>query len=132
VTAPLEAKFSAFTDRTAKTALRSATSKAALRGKSLVKAKTPVKTGASRAGIRSMTRSAGATALARIYPSGPHAHVTRWQDQGTGERHKRNGQYTGRVEPQYMFERSQVELEGEVDQIYETAIALALVKAALK
>jgi hypothetical protein len=124
----LAEKFTAFTDVQAKRALRSATSRAGSRGRALVRAKTPVKSGLSKA----TTRSAGTTAVARVYPGGPHAHITRWQDQGTGPRHKRNGQYTGFVEPQYMFERAKLELDPEVYGIYLEAVQAALAKAGLK
>lgn len=130
-TGALEAKLALFTESGARRALRSATSRAGVRGRNLVRQKTPVKTGVSRAGIRSVSRSAGATAIARIYPSGPHAYITRWQDQGTGPRHKKNGQYTGMVEPQYMFERGAAELDGEVEAIYNAVFDAALARAGL-
>lgn len=127
----LAEKFSLFNETQARRALRSATSRAGVRGKNLVKRKVPVKTGIGKAGIRSMSRGGGATAIAKIYASGPHAHIVRWQDQGTGPRHKKNGQYTGIVEPQYFFERATVELDAEVDAIFTAAIDMALARAGL-
>jgi hypothetical protein len=119
------------TARELKKANKSAVSKAGTKGRSLVRAKTPVKSGLSKAGIRKTTKSAGGAASARIFPGGPHAHVTRWQDQGTGERHKQDGQSTGMVSPQYMFERSAAELEGWFPVIMDAEVAAAIVRSGL-
>lgn len=127
----LQDKFALFTDVQAKAAMRGAMTRIGTRGKALVKAKTPVKSGASRAGIRSKSRGVGTTYGALIWPSGPHAHITKWQDLGTGPRHKRNGQYTGLVEPQYMFERSAGELEALAPGIVDDAISKAISRAGL-
>jgi len=128
----LEDKFALFTDVQAKAAMRGAMTRIGTRGKALVKAKTPVKSGQSRAGIRSKSRGVAGTYAALIWPSGPHAHVTKWQDLGTGPRHKRkNGQYTGMVEPQYMFERSAGELEASAPGIVDDAISKAISRSGL-
>lgn len=128
----LEDKFALFTDVQARAAMRSAMTRVGVTGKNLVKAKTPVKTGLSKAGIRSKSRGAGTTYGALIWPSGPHAHITKWQDLGTGPRNKRStGQYTGMVEPQYMFERSAVELDEQAGAIVDRAISSAISRSGL-
>jgi hypothetical protein len=121
------------TEGEAKRALRSAMVKIGGKGRTLVRQKTPSKTGASRRGIKSTTKVLGVEFTTTIFPSGPHAHVTRWQDQGTGPRHKKkNGQYTGIVEPQYMFERSATELDVVAAMLVEDSIGSAIVKAGLR
>lgn len=127
----LQQKFEIFTSRGARMALRKGARRAGSRGRTLARAGAPVKTGVGRAGIRSTTRSVGDVAIARVYPSGPHAHIMRWQDQGTGERHKRDGQPTGMVEAQFFFERAKLMLDGEVDGIFESVITDALAAAGL-
>lgn len=127
----LVANLDAFTAREGKAALRSGVRRATSRGRTLVRAGAPVKTGIGRAGIRSVNKSAGITAVGKVYPSGAHAHIMRWQDQGTGGRHKHNGQYTGVIEPQYFFERGATELEPEIQGIFDTAILEALAKSGL-
>lgn len=127
----LEEKLSLFTHVEAKRAVKSGVSKAVSRGKTVVKRATPVKTGLSRSGIRSKTTMAGDTARGRIFPTGPHAYITRWQDQGTGERHTRKGANRGFVEPQYMFERGAMAIEEELPIIMDLAIDAALARSGL-
>jgi hypothetical protein len=120
------------TEGEAKRGVRSAMVKIGGKGRTLVRQKTPSKSGASRRGITATTKSAGVDIVTTIYPAGPHAHVTRWQDQGTGPRHKRNGQYTGIIEPQYMFERTSGELDLIVGAIVDEAMAAAIAKSGLR
>jgi hypothetical protein len=114
-----------------KRANRNAVSKAGTRGRSLVRATIPTRTGLAKAGIRKTTKSAGAVAISRVFPSGPHRHIAIWQDQGTGPRHKRNGQYTGIIEPQYFFERAAADLEGYLPGIMDAEVAAAIAKSGL-
>jgi hypothetical protein len=128
----LPAKLSLFTSVEAKRAIRTAVGRAGQRGRTLVRQGAPVKTGLGRAGIRSTSvRGLSNTAVAKIYPSGPHAHIMRWQDQGTGERHNRHGASRGMVSPQYFFERGALRLDGELPTIMNAEIDKALAKAGL-
>jgi len=127
----LPEKLDVLKDRELKRANRNAVSKAGTKGRSLVKATIPVRTGQARAGIRKTTKSAGGTAVAKVFPSGPHRHIAIWQDQGTGERHKKNGQSTGRVEPQYFFERAATALEGYLPVIMEAEVEAAIIRSGL-
>jgi hypothetical protein len=131
VTFGLPEKLDMLKDRELKRANKSAVSKAGTRGRSLVKATIPVKTGVARAGIRKTTKSAGGTAVSKVFPSGSHKHIAIWQDQGTGGRHKKNGQYTGFVEPQYFFERAATDLEGYLPGIMEAEVAAAIARSGL-
>lgn len=128
----LPEKLSLFTHAEAKKAVRGGVGKAVSRGKSVVKRGAPVKTGIGKAGIRSSTRTRGYTVTGRIFPSGPHAYIMRWQDQGTGERHTRRGANRGSLVPQYFFERGAMTVETELPAIMEAAIEAALVKSGLK
>jgi hypothetical protein len=127
----LPARIDVLKDRELKRANKNAVSKAGTRGRSLVRATIPVRTGAARAGIRKTTKSAGGTAVAKVFPSGPHRHIAIWQDQGTGGRHKRNGQYTGFVEAQYFFERAAADLEGYLPVVMEAEVEAAIVRSGL-
>ena len=111
---------------TAKAAMRSATRRVTARGRTLARGMAPSKTGIGKKGIVSKNRSAGTLFIGRVYPSGPHAHIMKWQDQGTGERHKRDGQPTGEIEPQYFFERASMILDKEAPGIFDDAISAAL------
>lgn len=127
----LQSRFELFTAVGAKKAFRKGARRVGSRGRTLARAGAPVKTGLSKAGIRSSVRSTGTVSTTKIYPSGPHRHITIWQDQGTGERHKRDGQPTGMVEAQFFFERASLVLDGEVSDIYESVIDEALRAAGL-
>lgn len=126
-------KFELFTSVGARAALRKGARRAGARGRTLTRAGAPVKTGIGRAGIRSTTRGFGNVAIAKVFPSGPHAHIMRWQDQGTGERVQHStGRHTGRVDAQFFFERAKLQLDGEVDGIFESVIDDALRAAGLQ
>lgn len=127
----LPEKLSVFTHVEAKRAVRSGVSKAVTRGKAVVKKGAPVRTGIGRAGIRSTTRTVGYTVTGRIFPSGPHAYIMRWQDQGTGPRHTRRGAYRGEVTPQYFFERGAIVINDELHAIMDAEIDAALAKSGL-
>jgi hypothetical protein len=101
------------------------------RGVVLVRQKAPSRTGVGKRGIKSTTHSFGVVVTARIFPSGPHAHIMKWQDQGTGERHKHDGQSTGLVEPQYFFERTATELDLVAWEIIDSSIGRALSETGL-
>jgi hypothetical protein len=131
VTFGLPEKLDVLKDRELKRANKSAVSKAGTRGRSIVRATIPVRTGVARAGIRKTTRSAGGTATAKVFPSGPHRHIAIWQDQGTGGRTTRSGAYRGRIEPQYFFERAAADLEGYLPGIMEAEVAAAIVRSGL-
>jgi len=128
----LPEKLSVFTHVEAKRAVRGGVSKAVGRGRTTVRRLAPAKTGIGRAGIRSSTRTVGYTVTGRIFPSGPHAHIMRWQDQGTGDRHTRKGADRGSLTPQYFFERGAIQIETELPVIMDAAIEAALVKSGLK
>jgi hypothetical protein len=128
----LPEKLSLFTSVEAKRAIRGAVTKAGQRGKTLAKAGAPVKTGAGRAGIRSSSvRGLSNTAVAKVYLSGPHAYIMRWQDQGTGERHNKHGASRGFVSPTLFMERAAIRLEDELPLIMDEYIDAALAKAGL-
>lgn len=129
----LEKKLDLFasTEGEAKRAVRSAMTKVGTRGRTLVRQKAPARTGIGKRGIKTSTRTASTLIVTRIYPSGPHAHIMKWQDQGTGRRYKRNGQYTGELEPQYFFERTETQLADLAPQIIDDAIGSAIVKSGL-
>ena len=128
----LPEKLSLFTSVEAKRAIRTAVGRAGQRGRTLARAGAPVKTGAGRAGIRSTSvRGLSNTAIAKVYPSGPHAHIMRWQDQGTGPRHTKTGASRGMVSPQFFFERAALRLEDELPAIMDAEIDKALAKAGL-
>lgn len=128
----LPEKLSVFTHVEAKRAVRSGVLKIVARGKSTVKRGAPVRTGVGKAGIRSSTKTVGYTITGRVFPTGPHAHIMRWQDQGTGDRHTRRGANRGTVTPQYFFERGAMQVEAESGVILDAAIEAALVKSGLK
>ncbi len=129
----LPEKISLFTHAEAKRAVKSGVSKSVLRGRNTVRRLAPVKTGIGKAGIRSSTKMVGYTARGRIFPSGPHAHIMRWQDQGTGPRHtRRTHAYRGEITPQFFFERGAMQIEVELPVIMDAAIEAALVKSGLK
>lgn len=128
----LPEKLAVFTHIEAKRAVRSGVAKAVSRGKTTVKAGAPVKTGIGKAGIRSSTRTRGYTITGRIFPSGPHAHIMRWQDQGTGDRHTKRGANRGTIEPQFFFERGAIQIDAELSGLMDIAIEGALVKSGLK
>jgi hypothetical protein len=127
----LPEKLDVLKDRELKRANKSAVSKAGTKGRSLARAKAPDKSGKGKAGIRKTTKSVGGTAVAKVYLSGPHAHIMYWQDQGTGKRYKRDGQSTGRVEPQYFMERAAADLEGYLPGIMEAEVAAAIIRSGL-
>lgn len=128
-TGPLEAKLALFTESGARSALRAGMTRIGNRGRRLVVQK---ETWLTNADIGKKSRVVGAVGFARIYPQGEDRHIIRWQDQGTGPRHKKsNGQYTGRVEPQYFFERASAELDAEADGIMDDAVNAALARAGL-
>jgi hypothetical protein len=93
-------------------------------------AKQAVRSG--RAGIRSSTKTVGYTVTGRVFPSGPHAHIMRWQDQGTGPRHTKRGADRGSLVPQYFFERGAEQVRVELPAIIDAAIEAGLVKSGLK
>jgi hypothetical protein len=128
----LPEKLSVFTHVEAKRAVRSGVSKSVGRGRTTVRRLAPVRTGIGRAGIRSSTRTVGYTVTGRVFPSGEHAYIMRWQDQGTGDRHTRRGADRGTIIPQYFFERGADQIEAELPVIMEAAIEAALVKSGLK
>lgn len=128
----LPEKLAVFTHTQAKQAIRSGVSKTVTRGKNTVRRGAPVKTGVGRAGIRSSTRTVGYTITGRVFPTGPHAHIMRWQDQGTADRHTRKGANRGSLVPQYFFERGAIQIEAELPVALDTAIEVALVKSGLK
>lgn len=128
----LAERFAAFTDREAKAALRAGVTKAGKKGQDLARVGAPKRTGAGAAGIRSTTRSSGGTAVALIRPTGPHAHIMVWQDQGTGPRHKRsNGQYTGKIRALHFFEQAAAVLDVYAPVVLEAEIAAAIAKSGL-
>lgn len=127
----LPEKLDTLKDRELKRANRNAVSKAGTRGRSLARASAPSRTGVGKAGIRKTMKSAGGTAVAKVFLSGPHAHVMLWQDQGTSERHKRSGASTGSVEPQYFMERAADALEGYLPVIMEAEVEAAIIRSGL-
>ena len=127
----LPEKLDVLKDRELKRANRNAVSKAGTRGRSLVRATIPVRTGIARAGIRKTTKSAGGTAVAKVFPSGPHRHIAIWQDQGTGGRHTRSGAYRGFIEPSFFFERAAADLEGYLPVIMEAEVEAAIIRSGL-
>lgn len=131
VTFGLQGKLDMLKDVELKRANRSAVSKTGTKARSLARAHAPTRTGIGRAGIRKTMRSSGTTAVAKVFLSGPHRHIMIWQDQGTGDRHKRDGQSTGRVEPQYFMERAATEVEGWLPFIMEREVAAAIVRSGL-
>jgi hypothetical protein len=129
----LPEKLSVFTHVEAKRAVRSGVSKTVSRGRTTVRRLAPARTGIGRAGIRSSTRTVGYTVTGRIFPSGPHAHIMRWQDQGTGPRHtRRTHAYRGEITPQYFFERGAMQVADELPATMDLAIEDALIKSGLK
>lgn len=128
----LPEKLSVFTHSQAKQAVRSGVSKSVLRGRTTVRRLAPAKTGIGRAGIRSSTKTVGYTVTGRVFPSGAHAYIMRWQDQGTGERHTKRGASRGSLTPQYFFERGAMQIQAELPATMEAAIEVALVKSGLK
>jgi hypothetical protein len=128
----LQDKFDVFTSRGARSALGKGARRAGARGRTLTRAGAPVRTGIGRAGIRSTSRLAGDIAIARVYPSGAHAHIMRWQDQGTGEREQHStGRRTGMVEAQFFFERAALALDDELPAIFDSVVNDALREAGL-
>ena len=127
----LPARIDILKDAELKRANRNAVSKTGTRGRQLARAMAPKRTGIGAAGIRKISRGAGSVAIAKVYPSGPHAHVMRWQDQGTGPRHKRNGQYTGFVEPQYFFERAAAPLPDYLEAAMAAEVGSAIRRSGL-
>lgn len=128
----LPEKLSAFSQAEARRALRTAVSRAATRGRTIARQGAPVKTGVGKAGIRSSSaRGLTNTAVAKIYLSGPHAHIMRWQDQGTNDRHTHSGADRGMVGAQHFMERAAIRLEDELPLIVEVEIDKALAKAGL-
>ena len=127
----LPEKLDVLKDVELKRANRNAVSKAGTRGRSLARGMAPSRTGVGRAGIRKSMKSAGGTAVSKVYLSGPHRHIMLWQDQGTGERHKRNGASTGMVEPQYFMERAADALEGYLPVIMEAEVEAAIIRSGL-
>jgi hypothetical protein len=128
----LPEKLSVFTHTQAKQAVRSGVSKSVGRGRTTVRRLAPSKTGVGRAGIRSSTKTVGYTVTGRVFPSGPHAHIMRWQDQGTGPRHTKRGADRGSLVPQYFFERGAEQVRVELPAIIDAAIEAGLVKSGLK
>jgi hypothetical protein len=128
----LPERLSLFTSVEAKRAIRTAVGRAGQRGRTLARAGAPTKTGAGRAGIRSSSvRGLSNTAAAKVYLSGPHAHIMRWQDQGTGDRHTHTGADRGVLGPQHFMERAALRLDDELPLIMEAEIDKALAKAGL-
>lgn len=128
----LEEKLTAFSKTQARAALRTAVSRAAQRGRGYARAGAPSKTGIGKAGIRSSSaRGLTNTAVAKIYLSGPHAYIMRWQDQGTGERHTHSGASRGYVSAQHFMERAALRLEDELPLVVTAEIDKALAKAGL-
>jgi len=128
----LPEKLSLFSSVEAKRAIRGAVGKAGQRGRTLARAGAPVRTGIGRAGIRSTSvRGLSNTAIAKIYLSGSHAHIMRWQDQGTGDRHTHSGADRGMVGAQHFMERAAIRLEDELPLIMNEYIDAALAKAGL-
>jgi hypothetical protein len=128
----LPEKLTMFTKVEARRAIRGAVGRAAQRGRVYVRAEAPVKTGIGRAGIRSSSvRGLSNTAVAKVYQTGAHAHIMRWQDKGTGERHTHSGAGRGKVDAQYFFERGSIRLEDELPAIMDAYIDAALAKSGL-
>jgi hypothetical protein len=129
----LPEKLSVFTHTQAKQALRSGVGKTVTRGRNTVRRLAPRRTGIGAAGIKSTTRTRGYTITGRVFPSGDHAHIMRWQDQGTGPRHtRRTDAYRGEITPQYFFERGAMQIEAELPVALDVAIEAGLVKSGLK
>lgn len=127
----LPEKLDVLKDRELKRANRTAVSKAGTKGRSLARGMAPTRTGVGRAGIRKSMKSSGSIAVSKVYLSGPHAHIMRWQDQGTGYRHKRDGQGTGRVEPQFFMERAADALEGYLPMVMDAEVEAAIIRSGL-
>lgn len=128
----LPEKLTAFTKAQARSAIRSAVSRGAQRGRVYARAGAPTRTGVGRAGIRSSSvRGLANTAVAKVYLSGPHAHIMRWQDQGTADRHTRSGADRGEVAAQHFMERAAIRLEDELPRLVDEEIDKALAKAGL-
>lgn len=128
----LPEKLSLFTSVEAKRAIRTAVGRAGQRGRAIARANAPTRTGVGRAGIRSTSvRGLSNTAVAKVYLSGPHAHIMRWQDQGTSDRHTRSGADRGEVGAQHFMERAAIRLEDELPLIMNAEIDKALAKAGL-
>lgn len=128
----LPEKLSLFASAEAKRAIRTAVGRAAQRGRTLARAGAPTKSGLGRAGIRSSSVSGlSNTAVAKVYLSGPHAYIMRWQDQGTADRHTRAGADRGEVGAQHFMERAAIRLEDELPAIMDAEIDKALAKAGL-
>lgn len=127
----LQEKLRFFTDVEAKNALRLATRRVGNHGRDLVRSAAPKKTGVGAAGIKSTMRSSGSTAVARIYPSGPHAHIMRWQDQGVVSRHTKKGANRGALPALHYFELAAATLEITAGLTFDAAIQEALLKSGL-
>jgi hypothetical protein len=129
----LAEKFAVLKDREAKRAQKAGVSKTATKGKSIARSLAPEKSGKGKRGILKTSASGGGIALAKVYLSGPHAHIMYWQDQGTGKRYKKDGQSTGRVEPQYFMERATTTLrDGDWLNYYmERELEAAIIRSGL-
>ncbi len=128
----LSEKLSLFSSVEGKRAIRTAVGRAGQRGRTLARVGAPTRTGIGRAGIRSSSvRGLSNTAVAKVYLTGPHAHIMRWQDQGTGDRHTRLGADRGEVGAQHFMERAAIALEDELPRIMDAEIDKALAKAGL-
>lgn len=121
-----------FTDVEAKKAIRSGIRKAGVKGRDLARTGAPKKSGVGAAGIRSTQRSSGLTSVARIYPSGPHAHIMRWQDQGVPSRHTRSDANRGRLPALHFFEQAAAVLDVWAPLVLEEEITAALFRSGLE
>lgn len=132
----LQDRLAALGDRELKRAIRSAVSKAGTRGRTIARAGAPVRTGAGRAGISKTSTRGGDTATCTIFLGGPHAHIMKWQDQGTGRRSTKGrrgkrAHSTGSVEPQYFMERAASALEDWLPLIMDLEVDAALLRSGL-
>jgi hypothetical protein len=124
-------KLRVLSDVEVKSAVRSGVSKIGTAGRTMARGMASKKTGIGAAGISKTTPRGGSTVTCTIYYGGAHAHIMRWQDEGTGRRHKRDGQYTGFLEPQRVMERTAMALEPLCEAIMEVEIEAAIVKSGL-
>lgn len=131
----LQDRLAVLKDREVKTAIRRAVSKAGTRGRTIARRLAPVGTGpdagTGRAGISKTSTRGGTTATCTIFLGGPHAHIMKWQDQGTGKRSTRRGANRGTVEPQYFMERAATELEGWLPLITDLEVDAAIARSGL-
>ena len=127
----IDGKFRFFTEVEAKKALRSGVRRAGVKGRDLARTAAPKKTGVGAAGIKMKQRSAGVTSIAKIYPSGPHAHIMRWQNTGVPSRHTRTDANRGALPALHFMEQAAAVLEAWAPLILEEEITAALFRSGL-